>query len=103
MFSEPGEWYFRLRGALFDPANRSAFESASVVCLAATIDTLLSRLEGADDRSLLGGTSSRARLEMLVTARQAGYAKMEHHVNTNGKTVDQVAQRVIALFHAAQQ
>ncbi len=123
IFSAEGERYFRGReaqlcrelaesnnlviatggGTLVDPSNRAAFEQAFVVCLDATVDALLSRLQGANDRPMLEGENVRERLDVLLSTRRVEYAKIERHVNTTGKTADQVADEVISMFLAGQE
>ncbi len=89
-------------GTLVDPRNRACFHEAFVVCLDATVDSLLARLKNATDRPLLQGGEVRRRLASLFSTRRAAYGEIERHVDTTGKNVDQVAAEIIALFQAAQ-
>ncbi|HEX7593155.1 MAG TPA: 3-dehydroquinate synthase [Anaerolineae bacterium] len=115
LFAAPGEEYFRAResglclelaqrgnlvvatggGTLVDPRNRAAFAGALVVCLDATADAVCARVKDAGDRPLLG-VGARERIESLMAARREAYAQIAFHVDTTNKTVDQVADEVVA-------
>src|SRR5689334_16384554 len=89
IFAQRGEAYFRERecklcqelgagdnlviatggGALLNPQNRAAFANAQVICLDASVDEILKRLDGMNDRPLLQG-DKKARLEELLAARR---------------------------------
>jgi shikimate kinase len=87
-------------GTLLDPGNRACFREVFVVCLDATVDALLERLKNASDRPLLQGDEVRRRLASLMRSRRAAYAELDRHVDTTGKSVEQVAAEIIALFRA---
>ncbi len=89
-------------GTLVDPRNRACFREAFVVCLDATVDSLLARLKNATDRPLLQGDEARGRVTSLLSTRRAAYEEIDRHVETTEKNVDQVAAEIIALFQAAQ-
>ena len=85
-------------GALVDPVNRAAFSSAAVlVCLNADIETIVERLGDAVDRPMLGGKSPRADAARLLRARQTAYAAIPWQVDTTGRSLDEVVERVVAL------
>lgn len=85
-------------GALLDPANRAALEATGrIVCLDADDADLLTRLSNPDTRPLLAGPNALARLRDLRAVRAAHYASLALHVDTSGRTVEEVAERVIAL------
>ncbi len=120
IFATRGETYFRARegelcaelaarddlviatggGALVNPDNRARFAGAFVVCLDATVDAILARLAGAQDRPLLAG-GAREQIEALLNARREAYAAIAAHVDTTDQTIEQSADEVIALFKAA--
>ena len=79
--------------------NREAFAGAFVVCLDAALDELVARLAlKAQDRPLLAGGELRERVDALMRARRAAYAQIQLHLGTTAKTVQQVADQIIALF-----
>ncbi|MCS6843288.1 MAG: 3-dehydroquinate synthase [Caldilineales bacterium] len=122
IFAEQGEMAFRLMeaelchelarernlviatggGALVAEANREALgRSGVLICLDAPVEVILERLAGADDRPLLAGQDRRARVEALLAQRAAAYAAIPHHVDTAGKTVEEVAEAVIRIARRA--
>ncbi|MER2597946.1 MAG: 3-dehydroquinate synthase [Caldilineales bacterium] len=122
IFAEQGETAFRLLeaevcrslgvernlviaaggGALLTEANRSALAANGVlICLHASVDTLLQRLAATQDRPLLAGADRRARVESLLAQRATAYAVLPHHIDTDGLSVDQVADAVIRVARQA--
>ncbi len=89
-------------GTLVDSGNRASFRDAFVVCLDASVDALLARLKNAADRPLLKGDKVHSRVADLMSTRRAAYDQIERHIETTGKSVDQVAEEILALFLAAQ-
>jgi 3-dehydroquinate synthase len=90
-------------GALVNPANRKALaQSGLLVCLTATVDTILDRLDGHGDRPLLQGSREerRAQVTKLLADRRSTYAAIAHHVDTTGRTPDQVVDLVLAALHS---
>jgi len=120
IFQTRGEAYFRAReaalvaelagrgglviatggGTLIAPGNRAAFADAFVVCLDASAEEIVRRLAGMSDRPLLAQGELHERVAALLQARREAYAQIQMHVDTTGKTVEQVADEVIALFQA---
>ncbi len=138
IFSREGEAYFRARerelcaelaardglviatggGALVDPVNRARFADATVICLDASADEILRRLNGAEDRPLLNSkfqipnyelrvtnyefpsSGRHERIEELLTARREAYAKIPLHVDTTGRAIEEVASQVLEQFAA---
>ncbi len=85
-------------GALtFDGNRRALGETGLLICLTASVDEILRRLDNAHDRPLLATPDRRARIEALLERRAAAYAAIPHQIDTTGLTPDQVAERVIAL------
>ncbi len=81
-------------GALVNPENRAAFANAQVICLDASVEEILARVNGANDRPLLQG-DKRARVQELLDARRDAYNAIEIHVNTNQRTPDEIAQEIV--------
>ncbi len=90
-------------GALVNPANRQALaQTGVVVCLTATVDAILGRVEGATDRPLLPGTAEekRRRIRDLLHERRAAYAAIAHQVDTTGRTPEAIADQVLESLAA---
>ena len=118
IFETRGEPYFRAReaewcerlalrdhlvvatggGALVDSANRARFHNAFVVCLDAVPDELYERLKGKTNRPLIASPDPRRRIAELLAARRDAYTQIEWHVDTTGKSDEQVAEEIIAIF-----
>jgi shikimate kinase / 3-dehydroquinate synthase len=118
IFETRGEAYFRAReatwcerlasrdnlviatggGALVNPSNRLRFKDAFVVCLDAAPDEIYSRLKGQPNRPLLTSANPQQRIVELLSARRDAYAQVEWHLDTNGKTIEQVADEIAQLL-----
>jgi len=114
IFARHGEPYFRAReselcqelgaeknlviatggGAFLNPNNRAAFHDAILICLDASPDEILRRLDGATDRPLLQGDQA-ARLQELMDARREIYATIPAHVQTDGRTPESIAREIL--------
>lgn len=120
IFSRYGEGFFRDRekqaaielgkrenlviatggGTVADPTNRTALSASFVICLDASVDEIDRRLSGTNDRPLLnvnGREGRTKRIEELLEGRQEAYAAIPLHITTDGLTIDEVADRVIAM------
>jgi shikimate kinase len=83
-------------GALMNPQNREFLEKNGVlVCLSARTGTLLERLKDDLTRPLLAGENTEQRMERLMQERQAVYAMCPIQIQTDEKTIDQVAREVV--------
>ncbi len=119
LFAEEGEAAFRERekaalrevlsergrivatggGAFLDEGNRALLKRyAPVVYLEASPEAVLERLSGDVDRPLLRGGAHERIVRDLLTRRVPGYRQADFTVNTDGRTVDEVAGNVLALF-----
>ncbi len=114
IFAERGEEYFRELeralilelavsenlviatggGALVNPENRAAFANAQIICLDASVDEILARLNGANDRPLLHG-DKRTRVQELLDARRDAYNAIEMHVDTHQRTPEEIAREIV--------
>jgi shikimate kinase len=85
-------------GALIQPDHRGLVQASGlVVWLRARPAELARRLTGGADRPLLVGLGSaarRARLAELLRARRSGYAIADLAIDTDGRTVDELAQSI---------
>ncbi|HMD89317.1 MAG TPA: 3-dehydroquinate synthase [Anaerolineaceae bacterium] len=93
-------------GALLDgESRRQVEESGQVICLMASIDQLLQRLQAsAEQRPLLAGNRAemRNRLEGLLARRAEHYQSFPFIINTSDRSVEQVVQEIqirLGWFH----
>lgn len=86
-------------GMLVRAENRLRFKEACVICLDASVESLLARLDGSD-RPLLASGAIGERVTALLKERLPAYAAIEHHIDTTNKTIDQVAGQVFAVYRA---
>lgn len=85
-------------GTLVRHANREILgASGPIICLTASPDEILRRLEGAKDRPLLDVADRRERVVKLLGVRSLAYGQIPLQVDTSGLTVDQAADQVLAL------
>jgi shikimate kinase len=91
-------------GAVLDPANRRALRNAGVVVwLRASPDELGARVGEGSGRPLLAGGRSVATLERLAALRAGAYEEAAHvAVDTDGRTVDEVADTVLTRFETSE-
>ena len=82
-------------GALVNPQNRAQFKDAFVVCLDAAPDEVYNRLKEQTNRPLLAAANPQQRIVELLSARRDAYAAIEWHLDTTGKTVEQIADEII--------
>jgi shikimate kinase/3-dehydroquinate synthase len=84
-------------GALIPDDNLEILAaSGQVICLSASPAEILHRLEATKDRPLLDVADRQARVADLLAQRARAYARIPLQVNTNGLTVAQVADQVLA-------
>jgi len=89
-------------GSLIPDANREILgASGQVVCLRASIDEIMHRLERVHDRPLLDAPDREARIAALLAQRAEAYGRIPLQVDTTGLTVTQVADRVLVLADTA--
>lgn len=83
-------------GALLDPRNRENLQkNGTLVCLTAKMGTLLERLKDDLTRPLLAGENLGDKVERLMKERQDVYSLCPVQIDTDGKTIVQVAQEII--------
>ncbi len=87
-------------GVVLDAANRQRIrESGLVIWLDAPVEVLVERLAQGAGRPLLSGGEPAERLAEIAAARSGAYAAAAHHrVVTAGRTPDEVAEEVVALW-----
>jgi shikimate kinase len=85
-------------GVVLKPDNRDSLQrSGLVVCLDAPAKDIVARLADHTDRPLLKSADPTARVGELLEVRASAYGAIKHHVNTEGRTPEQIAQEVLAL------
>ena len=85
-------------GALVNPGNRHVLsESGTIICLTATVDEILQRMESASNRPLLPGDleEKRHRIRELLHLRRHAYAAIPLQVDTTGRTPAQIVDAVL--------
>jgi shikimate kinase len=88
------------------PANEANLASLKshglVVCLWASPETIFERVRGHEHRPLLKAPEPLAKIRELLAAREAYYRQADVLVNTEMRSVREVATQVIHQFHMAQ-
>jgi len=74
---------------------------ALVVCLWASPDLILERVRGQTHRPLLQDPDPLGKIRQLLSAREAFYRQADVLVNTEQRSVKEVAQHVLHQFHLA--
>ena len=86
-----------------NPENLASLKThALVVCLWATPETIAARVGGHDHRPLLNDADPLVRIRELLAVRGPFYRQADVLVNTEQRSVREVALQVIHQFHAAQ-
>ncbi len=82
-------------GAVVDDTNRRLLRGwGTVVCLTASVDTILKRVEGSDERPLLEESDRRRKIEELLREREEAYRDSDLMIDTSSKTVDEVVEEI---------
>jgi shikimate kinase / 3-dehydroquinate synthase len=119
LFTTEGEARFREREAalvlpmLDDPSPRvigfgggtvtvprirhAALERATLVTLTATPETIIARVPSLEERPNLRGSSPLDRARDLLALRREAYAESHATIPTEGRTPEEIAQRVVEL------
>jgi len=86
-----------------NPSNLASLKThALVVCLWASPDTIWERVRAHDHRPLLNEPDPLARIRELLATREPCYRQADVLVNTEMRSLREVAQHVIHQFHMAQ-
>lgn len=86
-------------GIVKNPGNVRRLSAGGVlVCLTVTPETVMERVGHQRHRPLLAGDDPAANIRRLWEERAALYHALPHHVATDGKTPEQVADEVAALL-----
>ncbi len=86
-----------------DPANLASLKThALVVCLWASPESIWERVRAHEHRPLLNEPDPPAKIRELLAAREPHYRQADVLVNTEMRSIREVAQHVIHQFHMAQ-
>ena len=97
--SVPGRVVATGGGAFMDEGNRRRLKAyAPVVYLEASPEAVLARLSGDSERPLLRGGDRERIVRELLARRVQGYREADCVVSTDGRTVSEVAERVMELL-----
>ena len=85
-------------GVVLNPHNISDFErSGRVICLTATPEEILARVQSDTSRPLLAGDNKLGKIKTLLDARQHLYRAMTTQIDTTNLSTAQVVARIVAL------
>ena len=83
-------------GAVISERNRALMRERGVVInLNVTLDQVLYRLRGCTDRPLLAGDDAAQRAAALMNEREQFYADADIRIDTDGKSVEDVATEIL--------
>jgi len=87
-------------GIVLNPDNiRLLSEGGLVVCLQASVDEILRRVQHDTTRPLLQTPDRRARIEALLVTRAPLYAAIPFQIQTDGRTIEEIATEILATYH----
>ncbi len=88
-------------GVVLNPDNVADFSRTGLlVCLDARPEMVLARVEKETHRPLLEGEDRMQRITKLMRDRAPCYARITHHIDTNGLSADAVAEAVLRVYEA---
>jgi shikimate kinase len=86
-------------GAIVDPMNLKHMRAAGpIICLTAAVDVLLKRTATDTKRPLLRPTERRQRIEELLHARAAAYARADLVVDTSHRTIESIVDDILLFL-----
>lgn len=118
VFAEKGEAYFRelekqvIRqvcqkqevviatggGAIVNVDNATCLkESGTVICLTASPETIVQRVQGNKDRPLLQGEEPLTKIRSLLTTRAEAYARADVTIDTSALNPSEVMAMILAV------
>jgi shikimate kinase len=107
LVAEMSEWSGRIistgGGLVVNPENLLSLKShALVVCLWASPETIYQRTKHQTHRPLLQAPDPLAKIRELLAAREAAYKQADVLVNTEQRSMKEIAAHVLHHFRAAQ-
>ncbi|GFE60857.1 shikimate kinase [Geobacter sp. AOG2] len=86
-------------GAVIADANRALMRASGVVVnLTAPFDRIMERLSGATDRPLYAGDDPATRAKTLLEQREQFYNDADIRIDTDGKSVEDVAAEILGYL-----
>lgn len=86
-------------GIVLNPDNINDFSTTSlVVCLTATPEAILKRVEHDTNRPLLAGGDKFQKIKDLLGKRQHLYDAIPNRIDTTGSSIADVTERILQLF-----
>ncbi len=87
-------------GSLLRKENRNLLKEGGVlICLSASPEEIYRRVGGGQGRPLLKGKGDPLnKIRMILSERQTIYNKVSNWINTDGKTPEEVAKRIIEIL-----
>lgn len=86
-------------GVMIDPENiRMMRETGKIICLTATVDTILKRASAFSHRPLLNVAHPRKQIEVLFQLRAPFYAQADKTVDTSKITIREATRKVVKLL-----
>ena len=86
-------------GVVIAESNRKMMRNRGcVVNLTASLSVILSRLDGADDRPLFAAEDAVNRVQALMEERKHFYEDADIRIDTNNKSVEDVAAEILSLI-----
>lgn len=86
-------------GAVISTQNRALMRTLGVIInLKVPLEQVLTRLKGCSDRPLLAGEDAESRAKALMNEREQFYADADIRIDTDGKSVEDVAAEILCRF-----
>jgi shikimate kinase len=86
-------------GAVISSHNRKLMRSYGVIVnLKVSLDQVIARLSGCSDRPLLAGDNTVKRAALLLEEREQFYCDSDIKIDTDGKSVEDVAAEILSRF-----
>lgn len=86
-------------GIVLNPANVPLLAKGGlVVCLQASVEQIVRRLEHDTSRPLLQTPDKRERIATILASRAALYAQIPTQIDTDGRTAEDVAHEILGLY-----
>jgi shikimate kinase len=85
-------------GAIVNMDNATCLkESGTVICLTASPETIIQRVQGNNDRPLLQGEEPLTKIRSLLTARAEAYAQADITIDTSVLNPNEVVEMLLTL------
>ena len=83
-------------GAMVNPDNAACLKaSGTVICLTASLDTIVRRVQETNDRPLLQGEDPLAKIRSLLATRAVAYAQADVTIDTSTLSPNEVVESIL--------